>query len=67
MGIVNSRSIVVASICEAQWNGSDWVAYQGNANAVIQNVIPKDDGTVQVRGYIYWGSDVDCQISLIIL
>ncbi|MGW5983701.1 hypothetical protein ACWFOP_25525 [Bacillus mycoides] len=62
---VNHASLVVSSICEVSWNGSDWVPFGGDANMSISNVIPKDCGDIEVWGHIYWGSALNYQISLI--
>ncbi|WP_255292176.1 hypothetical protein [Bacillus thuringiensis] len=65
-GVVNSTSIVVASITEVGIIGGQVKPFQGSASMQIYNVVPQDDGIVIVRGHIDWGSDLNYRISVIV-
>ncbi|PFV97155.1 hypothetical protein COL21_12580 [Bacillus thuringiensis] len=63
---VNSTSIVVASITEVAIIDGQVKPKQGSASMQIYNVVPRDDGTVSIRGNIDWPNDLNYRISVII-
>jgi hypothetical protein len=60
--IVNKDSIVTGSITE-QGNNTP---FMGSAPLNLGSIAPKDDGTIDVSGYVNWDSPLTCWISLII-
>jgi hypothetical protein len=62
--IVLSNSQVAVSITEVN---QDDVPFLGSAKMGILNVVPKDDGTITVRGNIDWPSPLRCMLNFIIV
>ncbi|ARW08219.1 hypothetical protein S101359_03240 [Bacillus atrophaeus] len=58
---VNSNSGVFVSITEVDGNNKP---FQGAASMEVFNVVPHDDGTVIVRGRIWWDSDIRVRLSV---
>jgi hypothetical protein len=61
---VNSQSQVAVSICELTEQG---VPFLGLANMSILNVIPHDDGTVDVRWNVAWSDLLRVRLNFIIV
>jgi hypothetical protein len=60
---------VLASICELgqpQGEPLDF-PFMGQAEMEIRNIVPGDDGVVQMFVFIAWGEDVNFRINLIVL
>ncbi|WP_281015923.1 hypothetical protein [Methylocaldum szegediense] len=64
--VVNSKSIVLVSISEIGVFGGEWKPFQGAASAEVHNIVPHDDGTVIVRGYIGWERDINVRLSVLV-
>jgi hypothetical protein len=62
--IVNADSQVSVSITEIN---QDNVPFLAEANMVIWNVVPREDGTISVRGNVDWGSPLRCRLNFIIV
>jgi hypothetical protein len=62
--IVNAKSQVSVSITEVN---QDDVPFLAEADMVIWNVVPKDDGTISVRGKVDWHSSLRCRLNFIIV
>lgn len=62
--IVRSDSQVSVSITELN---QDDVPFLAAADMSIWNVVPKDDGTISVRGNIDWPSPLRCRLNFIII
>jgi hypothetical protein len=62
--IVHADSQVSVSITEVN---QDNVPFLAEADMVIWNVVPKDDGTISVRGNVDWRSPLRCRLNFIIV
>jgi hypothetical protein len=62
--IVHADSQVSVSITEVN---RDDVPFLAEADMVIWNVVPKDDGTISVRGNVDWRSPLRCRLNFIIV
>jgi hypothetical protein len=62
--IVNADSQVSVSITEINQGN---VPFLAEADMVIWNVVPKEDGTISVRGNVDWGSPLRCRLNFIIV
>ena len=60
--IVDRHTIVIGSIAEENHG----VRFMGNAPLNLGSIAPKDNGTVDVSGYINWDTPISCLVSLII-
>jgi hypothetical protein len=65
-GLVTSRSRVFVSICELGVFGGELKPFQGAANMMIHNIVPHDDGTLIVRGFIGWNTDLNARLSVFV-
>ncbi len=62
--IVNSFSQVAVSVCEL---GADNVPFLGNAEMSILNVVPHDDGTVDLRWHVGWDEKLPVRLNFVIV
>src|SRR5690242_11446473 len=60
--IVNKDSVVTGSITEQ----SNFTPFMGSAPMNLGSIAPKDNGTIDVSGYVNWDEPLSCWISLII-
>jgi hypothetical protein len=63
---VNSRSRVFVSISEIRVFGGQWKPFQGAASMEVHNIVPHDDGTVIVRGFLHNDRDINVRLSVLV-
>jgi hypothetical protein len=62
-GTVNRDSIVLASATELTF---DLVPFQGAASISVDNIVPDNDGSVNFRGAVGWGADLNVRLHILI-
>jgi hypothetical protein len=65
---VNRFTSVMISLCEVTTdpNGALTVPFLGLANMYVYNVAPHDDGTVEVRGHVFWERDLNIWVNVLV-
>jgi len=66
-GVVNSWSKVFVSICEISIVGGQVKPILGDATMHVYNVVPQDDGTIQVRGFVDFGEPLNVRLSVLVM
>jgi hypothetical protein len=65
--IVNRDSAVFVSICEVAFTGEpELIPWFGDAIITIENVVPRDDGTVVIRLQSNWETDLSMRVQLLV-
>lgn len=65
---VNRHTTVLANVCEVarpQGEPLDF-PFMGDASMEIRNIVPRDDGNVDLRVEVDWDSDLDIRIKFVI-
>ncbi|MFC4611509.1 hypothetical protein ACFO9E_27515 [Streptomyces maoxianensis] len=58
---LKSNSRAFASICELDSSGKP---FMGQATMHVSNVIPLDDGNLEVVGHVQWNSNISLRLSV---
>ena len=66
-GVVNSWSKVFVSISEIGISGGQVKPKLGSANMQVYNVVPQDDGTIMVRGFVDFNQPLNVRLSVLVM
>ncbi|MGJ7906817.1 hypothetical protein ACOQFL_10075 [Actinopolyspora sp. H202] len=61
---VNSNSQVFVTICELGFFGGALKPFMGAASMEVHNVVPHDDGSLIVRGFIGWDQELLARLNI---
>lgn len=66
-GVVNAWSKVFVSICEVGILSGQVKPIMGDATMHVYNVVPQDDGTIKVRGFVDFGEPLNVRLSVLVM